>query len=89
MANARIAVRVQPRARRNEVAFVREGIVVVRGTAPALEGRASRAVCRVVAERLGVSPNQVAIVRGERHRDKVLEVSDVEQQAADAALGLA
>jgi len=89
MANARIAVRVQPRAGRNEVAFVREGIVVVRVTAPALEGRANRAVCRVVAERLGVSPKQVAIVRGERHRDKVLEVSGVEQPAADAALGLA
>ena len=85
---ARIAIRVQPRAGRNEVAFVREGVVVVRVTAPALEGRANRAVCRVVAERLGVSPGRVAIVRGERHRDKVLEVSGVEQAAADAALGL-
>jgi uncharacterized protein len=88
VASARIAVRVQPRARRNEVASVREGVVVVRVTAPALEGRANRAACRVVAERLGVSPGQVAIMRGERHRDKVLEVSGVEQQVADAALGL-
>jgi uncharacterized protein len=86
--SARIAVRVQPRAPRNEVAAVREGRLVVRVTAPALEGRANRPVCRVVAERLGVSPRQVAIVRGERHRDKVLEVSGVDQPAADAALGL-
>jgi uncharacterized protein (TIGR00251 family) len=86
--SARIGVRVQPRAPRDEVAFVREGIVVVRVTAPALEGRANRAACRVVAERLGVSPRQVAIVRGERHRDKVLEISGVEQSTADAALGL-
>ena len=63
-------------------------MVVVRVTAPALEGRANRAVCRVVAERLGVSPGQVAIVRGERHRDKVLEVRGVEQQTVNAALGL-
>jgi uncharacterized protein (TIGR00251 family) len=88
VASARIGVRVQPRARRNEVASVREGVVVVRVTAPALEGRANRAVRRVVAERLGVPPGRVAIVRGERHRDKVLQVSGVEQQAADAALGL-
>jgi len=87
--SARIAIRVQPRAQRNEVAFVREGAVVVRVTAPALEGRANRAVCRVVAEHLGVSPGRVAIVRGEHHRDKVLEISGVEQEAVDAALGLA
>ncbi len=79
---------MQARASRDEVAFVRAGIVVVRVTAPALEGRANRAVCRVVAGRLGVSPGQVAIVRGERHRDKVLEVSGIEQQAVNAALGL-
>jgi uncharacterized protein (TIGR00251 family) len=86
--SATIAIRVQPRAQRNEVAFVRAGVVVVRVTAPALEGRANRAVCRVVAERLGVSPGKVAIVRGERHRDKVLEVTGVDQETADAALGL-
>jgi uncharacterized protein len=87
--SARIAIRVQPRAQRDELAFVRERVVVVRVTAPALEGRANRAVCRVVAERLGVSPGKVAIVRGEHNRDKVLEVSDIEQEAVDAALGLA
>jgi uncharacterized protein len=87
--SARIAIRVQPRAQRNEVAIVREGVVIVRVRAPALEGRANRAVCRVIAERLGVSPGKVAIVRGERRRDKVLEVTGVDQEAADAALGLA
>jgi uncharacterized protein len=85
---ARIAVRVQARARRDEIASVRDRVAVVRVTAPALEGRANKAVCRVVAERLGVAPTQVTIVRGERSRDKVLEVRGVDQAAADAALGL-
>jgi uncharacterized protein YggU (UPF0235/DUF167 family) len=42
----------------------------------------------MLAQRLGVAPNQVKIVRGERSRDKLLEVSGIDQPAADAALGL-
>ena len=85
---ARIAVRVQARARRDEITSVRDGVLVVRVTAPALEGRANRAVCRVVADRLGIAPSQVTIVRGERSRDKVLDVRGIDQETADAALGL-
>jgi uncharacterized protein (TIGR00251 family) len=85
---ARIGVRVQARARRDEITSVRDGVLVVRVTAPALEGRANRAVCRVVAERLGVAPSQVTIVRGERSRDKLLDVRGIDQEVADAALGL-
>jgi len=88
VASARITVRVQARARRDEVAFVRDGVVVVRVTAPALEGRANRAVSRVLAHQLGVAPGQVAIVRGERSRDKLIEVRGIEQSAADGALGI-
>lgn len=89
MAVARIAVRVQARARRDEITSVRAGALVVRVTAPALEGRANKAVCRLLAGRVGVAPSDVTIVRGERSRDKVLEVRGVDQAAADAALGLA
>jgi uncharacterized protein (TIGR00251 family) len=85
---ARIAVRVQARARREEIASVRDRVLLVRVNAPALEGRANRAVCRLVAERLGVAPTQVTIVRGERSRDKVLDVRGIDQEVADAALGL-
>jgi uncharacterized protein len=88
MATAKIAVRVQPRARRDELVFVRDGVLTVRVTAPALDGRANRAACRLLAGRLGIAPSQVTIIRGERHRDKVLEVNGIEQSVAEASLGL-
>jgi uncharacterized protein (TIGR00251 family) len=86
MATARITVRVQPRARRDEVVAIREGVLVVRVTAPALEGRANEALCRLIAKRLGVAPSRVAVVRGGRSRDKLLEVDGIEQAELDAAL---
>jgi uncharacterized protein (TIGR00251 family) len=85
---ARIAVRVHARARGDEIASVRDGVLAVRVTAPALEGRANRAVCRLLAERLGVAPGRVTVFRGERSRDKVIEVTGVDQATADATLGL-
>lgn len=85
---ARIAIRVQARARRDEITAVRDGVLVVRVSAPALEGRANRAVGKLLADRLGVAPTQVTIVRGERSREKVLEIRGVDQAQADAALGL-
>jgi uncharacterized protein YggU (UPF0235/DUF167 family) len=39
-----LAIRVQPRARRSEVAGEREGAVVIRVTAPPVDGRANEAV---------------------------------------------
>ncbi len=83
---ATISVRVQARARRNEVAGLQDGVLVVRVSAPALEGRANRAVCRLLAERLRVPPSRIAIIRGEHHREKVLRIEGVEQSAVDAAL---
>jgi uncharacterized protein YggU (UPF0235/DUF167 family) len=39
---AKVAVRVQANADRDELVGVREGVLVARVTAPALEGRANR-----------------------------------------------
>jgi uncharacterized protein (TIGR00251 family) len=86
---ARIAVRVQARARRDEIASVRDGVLIVRVTAPALQGRANRAVCRLLADRLGVAPGQVTVFRGERSSEKVIELAGVDQATADIALRLA
>lgn len=88
MASAAISVRVQARSRRDEFVAVRDGIVVVRVAAPALDGRANRALRRLLAQRLGVRASSVTIVRGQRSREKVVRVDGLEQAAVNATFGL-
>jgi hypothetical protein len=52
----RIQVRVQPRARENEISGERDGALVVRVTAPPAEGKANDAARKLLAKRLGVLP---------------------------------
>jgi uncharacterized protein (TIGR00251 family) len=69
-----LPIRVVPRARRNEVGGERNDRLIVRTVVPALEGRANAAVCKLVAEHLGVPPSHVEVASGDRSRDKVLRI---------------
>jgi uncharacterized protein (TIGR00251 family) len=71
---ARILVRLQPRASKNEVTGERDGKVCVRVTAPPVDGKANQALIKLVAGRTGIARGRVSIVRGETSRDKLLEI---------------
>ena len=88
MSKSKISVRVQAGAHRDEVAGVVDGVLLVRVAAPAHEGRANRGLCRLLAERLAVAPSRVVIVRGQRSRNKLVEVDGIDQAIVDRALGL-
>jgi uncharacterized protein len=81
-----IAVRLQPRARANEIVGERDGVLVVRVTAPPAEGRANEALCRLIAKRARVGARRVSIVRGAGAREKVVRVEGVDAGALRAAL---
>jgi uncharacterized protein (TIGR00251 family) len=83
---ATISVRVLPRARRDEVGAIQDGVLLIRVTAPASEGHANRALCRLVAKQVGVAPSRVRIVRGQASRHKLLAVEGFEQAALHEAL---
>jgi uncharacterized protein (TIGR00251 family) len=86
--HADLRVRVQPRAKRDELAGIRDGAVLVRVVAPPVDGRANAAVCKLIARAVGVPPSRVAVVRGESARDKVIRIEGVEPAAARRLLGL-
>ena len=77
MADTLLKVRVQPGASRNEIAGRREGAVVVRVTAPPVDGKANKAACKLLAERCGIPASRVEVVRGGSSRDKVIRLGGV------------
>jgi uncharacterized protein (TIGR00251 family) len=84
--DALLNVRLQPRAKRDEVVGERAGAVVIRVTAPPVDGKANAALCTFVAKILKISSSRVTVVRGQTSRYKVLRVEGVAQDALRAAL---
>lgn len=82
----RLALRVQPRSRRTEIAGERAGALLVRVTAPPVDGKANDAVRRLIAKRLDVPISRVSVVRGESSRDKLIEVDGVDDAELRRAL---
>jgi len=71
------AVRVQPRASKNEITGVVNGALTVRLLAPAVEDRANEALRVFLAELLKRPKSAVRILSGERSRAKRIEISGV------------
>jgi uncharacterized protein len=82
-----VAVHVQPRAGRTQIAGRHGDALRIRVAAPPVEGRATEAARLALAEALGVAPPTVTLVTGESSRLKRFRVEGV--AAADAAARLA
>ena len=70
-----LAVRVQTRASRNEVLDVRNGRLVVRTTTAPTDGKANKAVIRLLASHLEIAPSRIRLVHGQTQRDKLLRIT--------------
>ena len=86
MARARIEVRLRPRGRRDELLGFRDGALQARVTAPPVDGKANKALCRLIAKQAGVAPSRVTVVRGLKSRDKVVIVEGVGEAELERAL---
>ena len=71
------AVRVQPRASRDEIAGAWQDGLKIRLTAPPVDDRANEALRRLLAARLKVPLAAVRIAAGERSRNKRVEIRGV------------
>jgi uncharacterized protein (TIGR00251 family) len=80
---ARMAVRLTPRARRDEIAGLVDAgegrtALAVRLAAPPVDGAANSALVAFLARTLGIPRTSIAIVSGERSRLKMLAIEGVD-----------
>lgn len=77
-----LPVRVQPRASREGFGGEREGALVVRLTAPPVEGAANDALQRLLGRTFGVPPKSITILSGATGRNKRVRLPGLDTKRA-------
>ena len=70
--SARITIRVQPNAKRNEVVRFEDEVLHVKIAAPPVKGKANAALLAFLSDILGVSKSCLSIAKGATSRTKVI-----------------
>jgi uncharacterized protein (TIGR00251 family) len=86
MPEARIDVRLRPRGRRDQLMGMSEGVLRARVAAPPVDGKANKALCRLIAKRVGIAPSKVIVVQGGKSRNKTVRVEGVSAAVVERAL---
>jgi uncharacterized protein (TIGR00251 family) len=88
MTSCRLPIRVVPNAARDDVAGWVGDSIKVRIRARAIEGRANEALVGFLADRLGLNPRAVVLLRGEKSRQKLVEIEGLGLTEALGRLGV-
>ena len=71
----RIEVKVVPRAKKNQISGIMEdGSLKVRVAAPPVDGKANRALIKLLADTLNIPKTDVAIISGLQSRYKTISI---------------
>jgi uncharacterized protein (TIGR00251 family) len=82
-----LAVRVTPRASRNEIVeMLDDGTIKVRIAAPPVDGEANATLIEFLADILGVPKSRLDIVAGVTGRDKLIAVFDMDVDTAHSRI---
>jgi len=71
----RINVRVQPRSSRKKLEALGGSDYKAYLMSPPVDGKANKALVELIAKSFDVAKSRVEIVKGERARDKVIEIA--------------
>ncbi len=81
-----LAIKVQPRASKNEIGAVTGPELRIKVTAPPVDAAANEALLRLLAERLDCARGKVELIRGHTARHKVVKVHGLTATAVLAKL---
>lgn len=78
-----LAVRITPRASRNEIVEVlADGTIKIHIAAPPVDGEANAQLIAFLAEVLNIPKSRLEIVAGQSGRDKLISVLDMDAETA-------
>lgn len=83
---AKIVVRVQPRASQNKVVGFKEGVLHIRIAAPPVEGKANRELIDFLSEVFGVSKSSLTLQKGSTSKVKTIAISGLTQDRVTEVL---
>ena len=81
-----ISVRVIPRARRTELAGARHDAILIRLSAPPVDGAANEALIAFLSSLLDCPQRAITFISGQTGRSKRIRIDGVSEAAARAAL---
>ena len=76
----RIRVKAYPKSSSAGISGFADGKLKVRLCSPPEKGRANRELVDVVADKLGVARSAVLIVKGDRGREKLIEIQGISEK---------
>ncbi len=82
-----VTVRILPRAHRDQICGVVDGIIRLRVSAPPVDGKANLHCIALLSKALGIPISAVQIIRGERSRVKFLRIQGMSEQEIFKKLG--
>lgn len=83
-----IECRVTPRASRNAIKGVRDGVLQIALNAPPIEGRANEALIEFISDRLRIPRSRISILGGEHGRNKVVLIQGITSGELSARLNV-
>ena len=70
-----IVVKVLPRSYRDEIVGKKDEVYKIKLAAPAIEGKANKALLKLLAKKLDLPKREIRIISGERSRTKTIGIN--------------
>lgn len=68
-------MKVLPRSSKNAIVEEKDGVHKIKLTAPAIEGKANKALLKLLAKKLSLPKREVSIISGERSKLKSIRIN--------------